>query len=103
VVGGEGPPAVYRDAAYGSGEFIGRLAACAASQPAPSAAIRGGPEEIRRRAVPGASAKDSRLTPATCTVFQPVHDVIDPLLEMRKREILCADLGDVLEVLLGDV
>jgi hypothetical protein len=36
-------------------------------------------------------------------VFQPVHDVIDPLLEMRKREILCPDPGDVPEVVLGDM
>ena len=36
-------------------------------------------------------------------MFQPVHDVIDPLLEMRKREILCPDPGDVLEVVLGDM
>jgi len=35
------------------------------------------------------------------TVFQPVDDVIDPLLEMMKREVLGPDLGDVLEVLLG--
>jgi hypothetical protein len=37
------------------------------------------------------------------TVLESVHDVIDPLLEMRKQEILCPDLGDILEVLLGDM
>jgi hypothetical protein len=37
------------------------------------------------------------------TVFQPVDDVVDPLLEMRKREILCPDLSDVLEVFPGDI
>jgi hypothetical protein len=36
-------------------------------------------------------------------VFQPVHDVIDPLVEMRKREILCPDLRHAREVLLGDM
>ena len=36
-------------------------------------------------------------------VLQPVHDVIDPLLEMRKREVLCPDLGDVIELLLGNM
>ena len=36
-------------------------------------------------------------------VFQPVHDVIDSLLEMRKREILCPDRRHVLDVFLGDM
>jgi hypothetical protein len=37
------------------------------------------------------------------SVLQPVHDVIDPLLEMRKRKVLCPDLGDVIELLLGNM
>jgi hypothetical protein len=36
-------------------------------------------------------------------VFQPVHDVIDPFPEMRKREVLGPDLGDVLKVPLGNM
>ena len=36
-------------------------------------------------------------------MLQPVHDVIDSLLEMRKREVLGPDFGGVLEVLPGDM
>jgi hypothetical protein len=36
-------------------------------------------------------------------MFQPVHDVIDPLPEMRKREILGPDPRDVVEMFLGDM
>jgi hypothetical protein len=36
-------------------------------------------------------------------VFQPADDVVDPLPETRKREILCPDLGDVRAVFLGDI
>jgi len=36
-------------------------------------------------------------------VLKPVHDVIDPLLEMRQRKVFCPDLGDVIELLLGNM
>ena len=36
-------------------------------------------------------------------MLQPEHDVIDPLLKMRKREVLGPDFGDVLKVLLGNI
>src|SRR5215469_556613 len=34
-------------------------------------------------------------------MFQLVHDDVDPFPEMRKREILCLDLGDIVDVLPG--
>ena len=36
-------------------------------------------------------------------MLQPVHDVIDSLLEMREREILGPDFGDLFDVLPGDM
>jgi hypothetical protein len=36
-------------------------------------------------------------------VLQPAHEVTDPLLEVRKREVLCPDFGDAPDVLTGNM